>query len=113
MEHGRQSYVCMARNIEVKARISEDLIRVEEGVEGGGEFGAGPILLADDFAGDAAVAADEIGFGNHHGAVIGADFPVVVAVGGEIDLMFGQEFLIRGGVVVPTDANHRSALAGN
>src|SRR5437879_12497524 len=89
------------------------LFRAEEGVEGGSELGAGPILRADDFAGDAGVAADEVGFGNHHGAVVGANFSAVISIGGKVYLMFAKKFLIGGGVVIPAYANHRSTLGRN
>ena len=86
---------------------------MKEGVEGGGEFRARPILLANDFAGDAAVAADQIGFGNHHRAIVGANFSVVVAIGGKVDAVFLKEFLIGGGIVIPANAQNRPALGRN
>jgi hypothetical protein len=48
---------------------AKELILSEEGVEVGAHIGGVPLLGADDFAGDFAVAVDDVGFGDHGSAV--------------------------------------------
>ena len=90
----------------------------EEGVEIGEHVGGVPLLGADDFAGDAAVAVDDVGFGDHDRAVGYGDGRAIVlsggiAVGGEDDGLIGEELLIRRGVLVRSDAQDDSVARGD
>src|SRR5260370_31044308 len=95
------------------------LVGVEKGVEGGSELGTRPILLADDFAGDAAVAGDEIDLREHRGAVILGNVAYSgiggagIAIGGDVGVEFGQKLLICGGIIVLAGPHPSSTLAGN
>src|SRR6267142_320071 len=49
--------------------MSTTLVLGEEGVEVGAHIGGVPLLRADDFAGDLAMAVHDVGFGNHGGTI--------------------------------------------
>jgi hypothetical protein len=63
------------------------LFVAEQSLEVGDHFGAGPILRADDFAIDAALAIDDVSFGVHRGAVGNCDLFRRVAICGEADVI--------------------------
>jgi hypothetical protein len=70
----------------------------EEGVEVGEHGGGVPLLEADEFAGDFAVAIDDVGFRDHGRAVGHGDRGAIilgsgVAVGRESDSLVVEEFL--------------------
>jgi len=83
---------------------------MDDGVEVGEHVGAGPVLGTDDFAVDAAVAVDDVGFGVHGGAVVERDLLGGVAVGGEADLVSAEKIVVGGLVVVNADAEDGGAL---
>src|SRR5258708_34056557 len=69
----------------------------EEGVEVRAHIGRVPFLAADDFAGDLAVAVDDVGFRDHGGAVGKGDGGGMflgsgIAIGGEGNALVDQEF---------------------
>jgi hypothetical protein len=80
---------------------------LEERVEIVGQFGAGPILRPDDFAIETAIAADDIGFGVHAGAVIFGELSFSwVAIRGETDAVRLQEFFVGRLVFVHAHADY-------
>ena len=67
------------------------------------DFGAGPVVGADEFAADDAIAVDDVGFGPHVGVEeLGGD-SVGVAHGDEVDVMAGEEAGVGVGVFVDAD----------
>lgn len=72
------------------------------------------MLGADDFAGDFAVAVDDVGFGDHGGAVVVFDFlHGGVGVGEEADLLVLQEFLVGREIVVDAYAQDHGVARGD
>jgi hypothetical protein len=86
---------------------------MDDGIEVGDHFGAGPILGADDFAINAAIGIDDVSFGIHGGAVVEGDLLGGVAVVGEGDLVGFEEILVGGLVVVNADAEDGGAERGD
>ena len=93
--------------------VSKTSVRVQQGINGGGQFGAGPVLRAHDLAGDPTFPGNHVNFGDYCCAVIRSDFFAAVDVSRKVDAVLGKEFLIRGRIVVPAQSQHRSALARN
>jgi hypothetical protein len=77
-------------------RNSEELLLGEEGIEVGQHFGASPVLGADDFAFEKALAIDDVALRVHGGAVGTGDSVVGIEVGRKIDIVRLQEILIGG-----------------
>lgn len=75
-----------------------------------GDVAGGPILGADDFAFDAALAIDEISFGEAGSAVVCGDGFGIVAESGEGDAVVFEEGLVGLGIVVNGDAEDYAAL---
>ncbi len=73
------------------------------------EFVAGPVLRAHDFAGDAAIGADNVGFGPHLGAVGGGDILGGIAESGEDYFVLLEKLFVGGGVFVNADAEDSGA----
>jgi hypothetical protein len=89
--------------------IRKELVLGEKGVEVGAHVGGVPLLEADDFAGDFAVAVDYVGFGEKRGAVGEGDGggPFLggrVTIGGEGYALVNEEFGEGEGVFVSGDA---------
>src|ERR1700722_1131196 len=87
-------------------------------VEVGEHFGGIPLLVADDFAGDFAVAVDDVGLGNHRGAVGFGDAGAVffrggIAIGGVVDSVFEQEFFVGGVIFVGGYTQHDRVVRGD
>ena len=88
-----------------------------ERVEVGEHFRRIPLLVADDFAGDFAVAVDDVsGFGDHHGTVGFGNggsifFCGGIAIGGVVDRVIKQKFFVGGVVFVSGDADARLRCA--
>jgi len=87
----------------------KELILGEKGVEVGAHFGGVPLLEADDFAGDFAVAVDYVGFGEKRGAVGEGDGGDAflgggVTIGGKGYALVDEEFGEGEGVFVSGDA---------
>src|SRR5271155_5121679 len=89
------------------------LLGIDDGFEVGHHIGAGPILGADDFAVDAAVAIDDVGFRVHGGAVVEGDLLGGVTEGGEGEGGGFEEVVVGGGVVVHADADDGGAEWGD
>src|ERR1700733_9914241 len=89
---------------------AEALALEEEGLDVDGDVPGGPVLGADDFAFDAALAIDEIGFGEAGSAVIGCDCFGIVAEGGEDDAIIFEEGLVGLRVIVDGDAENDAAF---
>ena len=85
------------------------LLLGEEGIDVGEHGGAGPVLGTDDFAVDAAVAANDVCIGIHGGAIRKRDRFGRVAEGGEIDIVGVQEFLVNIRIFVHADAEDGAA----
>lgn len=85
------------------------LLLFQEGIEVLRHFRAGPVLAANDFAVDVARAVDDVGVGEHRGAIIGGDLARGVARSGEAHVVSLQEIVIGGLVVVDADAKDRAA----
>src|SRR3989475_13212062 len=81
-----------------------------QGLEVGEEFGTVPVLRANDFAGDTAIATDDVGFRVHRGAVLQGDLFRGIAVGREVDPLRPEESVVGGGVIVHADAQHGDSL---
>src|SRR5208282_3937292 len=86
---------------------------VNDGIEVGRHFRAGPILGADDFAVDAALAVDHVGFWVHGGAVVDGDLLGGVAESGKGEGVGFEEGIVGGGVVVHADADDGGAEGGD
>ena len=69
------------------------------------DVGIGPVLRADEFAAQDALAVDDVGFGNLDGAVERVDALVGVADGDEIDVVLDEELVIDVGVLVHADGD--------
>src|SRR5713226_1340674 len=85
--------------------LSEKCVEVRKHV------GGVPLLEADEFAGDLAVAINYVGFRVHRSAVGLGDRRVVVfgggiAVGREDYALVAEEFFVSGGVLVSSDAEN-------
>ena len=94
-------------------RVPRGLGLAEDGVEVGGHFGRVPILGADDFAGDLAVAIDDVGFRVHHGAVIESRFLGRVAGGWVVNAVILEEFAVGGLVFIDADAENNAITRGD
>src|SRR5579872_1229968 len=92
---------------------AEGLALEEEGLDVDGDVAGGPVLGADDFAFDAALAVDEIGFGEAGSAVIGCDGFGVVAESGEDDAIIFEEGLVGLRVIVDGDAENDAAFGSD
>lgn len=97
----------------VVTREVRELALEEEGLDVDGDVAGGPILGADDFAFDAALTVDEIGFGEAGSAVIGSDGFGIVAERGEDHAIIFEEGLVGLGVVVDGDAENDAAFGSN
>jgi hypothetical protein len=97
------------RGASTSDEMTRELFLTQEGVEVGSDVGAGPVLRADDLAVDFAVARDDVGFGDHHGAVFGLNFLRWIAERRVIDGIGLEEVLIRGLVLVGADADDGTA----
>jgi len=83
---------------------------LKECVEVRSQVGAGPVLRANDFAVEAAVAANDVGFGIHGGAVVLGELSYSgVTMGGEGDAIVLQELFVRGWVFVHAHADDSAA----
>src|ERR1700742_703040 len=87
-------------------------------VKVGEHFGRVPILVADDFAGDFAVTVDDVGLGDHHGAVGFGDAGAVFFCGGIAicriaDGVFEQEFFVGGVVFIGGDTEDDRVVGGD
>ena len=76
------------------------------------------MLEADDFAGDFAMAVDDVRFGDHGGAVGLGDGGAVffgggIAIGGEADVLVLEEFSVGGVVFVGRNAQHQGVTRGD
>ena len=72
------------------------------------------MLGADDFAGDFAVAVDDVGFGDHGGAVVVFDFfHCGVREGYETYLLIQEELFVGGMVVVDAYAQDHAIARGD
>jgi hypothetical protein len=69
-----------------------------------------PVHRADKLASDYSVAIDDIGLWNLESPIQPATFLVDVADGGEVNLVGGQEFVIRLAIGVPADPENHNAL---
>ena len=69
------------------------------------DFGAGPVLGADEFAAEDAGAVDDVSFGDLGGAVEGVDALIAVADGDEVDVVAGEELAVEVVVLVDADAD--------
>jgi hypothetical protein len=90
----------------------------KEVIEVGEHFGGVPLLVADDFAGDLAVAVDDVGFRDHYGAVGFGDGASIffcrgIPIGGIADRVIQQEFLVGGFVFVGGDTEYDCVMRGN
>jgi hypothetical protein len=90
-------------------RVTSTLFGFEDRVEIGSHFGAGPILRADDFAIEAALSVDDVGFGVHRGAVIHRDFFGGIAIVGKAKLIGLQKILI--GILIFVEADSEDCAA--
>jgi len=86
-----------------------ELLGIDDGIQVGHHFGAGPILGADDFAVDASLAIDDVGFWVHGGAVVERNLLGGIAVGGKVEGVGGEEILVGGLVVIHADADDGGA----
>ena len=76
------------------------------------------MLEADDFAGDFAMAVDDVRFGDHGGAVGLGDGGAVffgggIAIGGEADVLVLEEFSVGGVVFVGRNAQDQGVTRGD
>src|SRR5882757_3311838 len=98
--------------------MSAFLLRAgDQRVEVGEHFGRIPLLVADDFAGDFAVAVDDVGFGDHYGAVGLGDRGAIFFCGGiaerrVADGVIEQEFFVGGVVFVGGDTKYDRVVRG-
>src|SRR5579863_1127552 len=81
-------------------------------------FGGVPLLVADDFAGDFAVAIDDVSLGDHDGAVGFADGRAIflcggIAVGGVVDRVVEKESFVGSVVFVSGNAKHDRVVGGD
>jgi hypothetical protein len=77
------------------------------------ELVAGPVLRAYDFAGDAAIGANDVGFGPEFCAVGGGDVLGGIAESGEDYFVLAQKFFVGGGIFINADAENRGAARLN
>jgi len=82
-------------------------------LEVGHHFGRGPVLGADDFAVEFAVAGNDVGFGDHYGAVFDGGFLGRLAGVGIVDVVGEEELVVGGSVFVLGDAEDGAAERGD
>src|SRR5215472_8803439 len=86
------------------------LLPCKNGIEIGKHSRRRPVLWADDFAVDTAVAIDHIRLGNHHSAVAQGDMTRGIAKGREVHVVRSQEIFVSALIFVDADAKNRTAV---
>ena len=72
-------------------------------------FGAGPVLRADELAADEAFAIDDVGFGPHFGFEELGGVLVRVADGDEVDVVANEEVAVLVGIFIDADGKNGDA----
>jgi hypothetical protein len=88
-------------------------ILFQQNVDGIHDFRRLPILSPDDLAHEASLAIDQVSLRDHHRSIHCLDLFGGIAIGGKIDVIILNKFLVGVGVFVFADSDNDSALLSN